>query len=183
MRERTSYMRYWSKKSFFWPKKDTVRFTCKLCIYFCKVCVKGENQLEEKMTKPFKQCQLQCSFRNFYGSWLNIYDHLDYGIAKDLVQSTLGKDDAMLPAKWFWIIDLDPGHCKGTYKVPNLYFCYMQKLDYYTSFRACWNEGNLCKTTKDNFHTFRTQIILKPYDYIHHPISIISMTLNMAEGV
>ena len=27
-------------------------------MYFCKVCVKGKNQLEEKPTKPLEQCQL-----------------------------------------------------------------------------------------------------------------------------
>ena len=43
--------------------------------------------------------------------------HLDYGIAKELMQSTLGKDDTVL-SEWFWIIDLDPDHSKGTHKVP-----------------------------------------------------------------
>jgi len=46
---------------FFSPETDTVSFKY---MYFCKVyCFKGENQpdleeLEEKMTKPFKHCQL-----------------------------------------------------------------------------------------------------------------------------
>ena len=47
--------------------------------------------------------------------------HLDYGIAKELMQSTLVKDDAIL-SKWFWIIDLDPDHSKGTHEVPKLNF-------------------------------------------------------------
>ena len=47
--------------------------------------------------------------------------HLDYGIAKELKQSTLGKDDAIL-SELFWIIDLDPDHSKGTHKVPKLNF-------------------------------------------------------------
>ena len=51
--------------------------------------------------------------------WIGIKYHLDYGIAKKLMQSTLGKDNAILPER-FWIIDLDPDHSKGTHKVPNL---------------------------------------------------------------
>ena len=47
--------------------------------------------------------------------------NLDYGIAKELMQSTLGKDDAIL-SEGFWIIDLYPDHSKGTHKVPNLIF-------------------------------------------------------------
>mgnify|MGYP000155707983 CR=1 FL=1 len=43
--------------------------------------------------------------------------HLHYGIAKELMHSTLGKHDAI-----FWIIHLDPDHSKGTHKVPNLNF-------------------------------------------------------------
>ena len=48
--------------------------------------------------------------------------HLDYGISKELMQSTLGKDDAIL-SEWFWIIDLDPDHSKGTHKISSLNFC------------------------------------------------------------
>ena len=47
--------------------------------------------------------------------------HLDYGVAKELMQSTLGKDDATLSER-FWIIDLDPDHSKGRHKVRNLNF-------------------------------------------------------------
>ena len=47
--------------------------------------------------------------------------HLDYGIAKELMQSTLGKDDATLSER-FWIIDLDPDHSNGRHKVRNLNF-------------------------------------------------------------
>ena len=53
--------------------------------------------------------------------------HLDYGIAKELKQFTLGKDDAILSER-FWIIDLDPDHSKGTHKVPNLYFPFHAKV-------------------------------------------------------
>ena len=49
--------------------------------------------------------------------------HLDYGIAKELMQFSPGKDDAILSER-FWVIDLDPDHSKGTHKVPNLYFPY-----------------------------------------------------------
>ena len=123
-------------------------------MYFCKVCVKAKNHLEEEMTRPLNSLSCQvCSFSNCYGTWLNIYDHLDYGIAKDLMKSILGKDDSILP-DWFWITDFDPDHSKGTHKVPKLYF-------YYTWFGGCWNERNLCKTTKDNYHTFRNTTFIK----------------------
>lgn len=45
---------YLKQKSFFEPEKDTDRFTSISVKFFSQ----GENQLEEKMTKPFKQCQL-----------------------------------------------------------------------------------------------------------------------------
>ena len=46
-------------------------------------------------------------------------------------------------------------------KYQTFIFVYMQKLGYYTSFRACWNEGNLCKSTKNNYHTFRNTTYIK----------------------
>ena len=46
-------------------------------------------------------------------------------------------------------------------KYQTFIFVYMQKLGYYTLFRACWNEGNLCKTIKNNYHTFRNTTCIK----------------------
>ena len=46
-------------------------------------------------------------------------------------------------------------------KYETFIFVYMQKLGYYTSFRAWWNEGNLCETTKDSYHTFRHTTYIK----------------------
>ena len=86
--------------------------------------------------------------------------HLDYCIAKELMQFTLGKDDAIkMLSEWFWIIDLDPDHSKVT-QYQTFIFLFIQKLGYYTSFWACWNEVNLWDTTK-----------------------IIFMALNLAEAV
>ena len=60
--------------------------------------------------------------------------HLDYGIAKELMQFTLRKDDAIkILSEWFWIIDLDPEHSKET-QYQTFIFLFTQKLGYYTYF-------------------------------------------------
>ena len=46
--------------------------------------------------------------------------HLDYGIAKEMMQFTVGKDDAILSQR-FWIIDLDPDHSKNTQSTKPLF--------------------------------------------------------------
>ena len=45
---------------------------------------------------------------------------MDYDSTKDLIQSILRKDDAILPER-FWIIDLDPDHSKGTQSTKPLF--------------------------------------------------------------
>ena len=50
------------------------------------------------MTKLFTQCQLLRVFLwELVWVMIKYLHHLNYGIAKDLMQSTLGKDDAILP--------------------------------------------------------------------------------------
>ena len=46
-------------------------------------------------------------------------------------------------------------------KYETLIFIYMQTFGYYTLFWACWNEGNLWETNKDNYRTFRYTTYIK----------------------
>lgn len=86
---------------FFSPETDTVSFKY---MYFCKVnCGKGENQpdleeLDEKMTTPFKECQLLGVFI-WELLWIRIKYLQSLGLwcSKNMLQSTPGKDDAILP--------------------------------------------------------------------------------------
>ena len=68
--------------------------------------------------------------------------HLGYGIAKELVQSTLGKYDAinyyLSDFGSLILIQIIP---KEHTKYQTLPFIYMQNLGYYTSFWACWNSS------------------------------------------
>ena len=60
--------------------------------------------------------------------------HLDYGIAKELMQSTLGKDDAIYYPSDFGSLILIKIIQKKHTKYQTLIFVYMQKLGNCTSF-------------------------------------------------
>ena len=60
--------------------------------------------------------------------------HLDYGIAKELMQSTLGKDDAIYYLSDFGSLMLIQIIPKEHTKYQNLIFIYMRKNGYCTSF-------------------------------------------------
>ena len=102
---------------------------------------------------------LQCSFKKHCGSWLNI-------IWIKVLQRKRWNPlwERMMPyIIWviLWSLILIQIIPKEHTKYQTIIFVYIQKLGYYTSFLAHWNEGNLWETTKDNHHTFRHTTYIK----------------------
>ena len=120
---------YLKQKSYFNQKKiPVVRFTC-ISVRFVS---KEKTNLKKRWQNHLNSVSCwECSFRNCYGSWLNIYDHLDYDSTKDLIQSILRKDDAIYYLSDFGSLILIQIIPKEHTKYETFIFVYMQKLGYY----------------------------------------------------
>ena len=111
---------YLKQKSYFNQKKiPVVRFTC-ISVRFVS---KEKTNLKKRWQNHLNSVSCwECSFRNCYGSWLNIYDYLDYDSTKDLIQSILRKDDAIYYLSDFGSLILIQIIPKEAHQVRNLYF-------------------------------------------------------------